>query len=214
MKAKFASAVKIENIFDGGLYMLGSQGRSFVGLALCRAKREYVVSLSPSPGNKTAPGLEPVERLYPVAAYLLDLDLELFLSPSDVLLDQEAPAQPGEITVIGDHHYLCFTDGEKGPRYVTFGTGQIQSELPDGPRNRYPSWQLFREVAGEREVLVRCPYRTAKLTLLPEPEERRQEAKPVSRERRRDHANLASSVSWSSLGYPATSPVPQAGTGD
>ena len=194
MKAKFASPIKIQNLFDGGLYMLGRDGQSFVALALCRAKKEYVINLSPSPGHKKVPGLEPVDRLYAAGAYLSDMDLELFLSPSDILLDPEVPARPGELTVIGEHHYLCFDGGKDGLGFVTFGTGQVQSELPVGPRNRYAGWQLMREVAGQHEVLARFPYRTANVALLPKPKERRLKTQQVKHERRRRIAKPAPST--------------------
>lgn len=190
MKAKFGSPVRTQNLFDGGIYVLGHGGMSFAGLALCRAKKEYVVSLSPSPGCKTAPGLEPIEELHEAATNLSDLGFELYLSPCDVSLDPEAPARPGEVIVIGDHTYLCFLDEQGEVGFVTFRTGQLQAELPAGPRNRYRSWQLFREVAGESEVLTCFPYEGANLVLLPQPEERRQEDLPVSIERRRSASRI------------------------
>ncbi len=185
MKTKFGSPVRTQSLFDGGLYVLGHGGMSFAGLGLCRAKKEYVVSLSPSPGCKTAPGLEPLEGLHESATNLSDLGFQLYLSPCDVSLDPEALPRPGEVIVIGDHTYLCFADEHGNLSFVTFQTGQLQAKLPDGPRNRYRSWQLFREVAGESEVLTCFPYAAANLVLVPQPEERRQEARPVSIERRR-----------------------------
>ena len=214
MKAKFGSPVRTRNLFDGGLYVLGHGGTCFAGLALCRAKKEYVVSLSPSPGCKTAPGLEPIEGLQEFATNLGDLGFELYLSPCDVALDPEAPAQPGEVIVIGEHTYLCFADEHGGLGFVTFLTGQLQAELPAGPRNRYRSWQLYREVAGESEVLTSFPSAGANLMLVPQPEERRQEDRPVSIERRRPASKPETFGNRGQPGEPATPPIVLAESGD
>lgn len=214
MKTKFGSPVRTQNLFDGGLYVLGYGGMSFAGLALCRAKMEYVVSLSPSPHCKTAPGLEPIEALHEAATSLSDLGFELYLSPCDVSLDPEAAVQPGEVIVIGEHTYLCYVgeDGDLG--FVTFLTGQLQTALPSGPRNRYRSWQLYRQVAGQSEVLTSFPYAGANLTLLPQPEERRQEARPVSIERRRPPSKPETFGNRARPGAAATPPIVLAESGD
>lgn len=214
MKTKFGSPVSTSNLFDGGLYVLGHGAMSFAGLALCRAKKEYVVSLSPSPGCKTAPGLEPVAALHESATSLSDLGFELYLSPCDVSLDPEAPVKPGEIIVIGDHTYLCFVDEQGDLGFVTFLTGQLQIGLPAGPRNHYRSWQLFRQVAGESEVLTSFPYAEANLKLLPQPEERRQEDRPVSIERRRPPSKPEPFGNRGGSRAPATPPIVLAETGD
>ena len=214
MKTKFGSPVRTQNLFDGGLYVLGHGGMSFAGLALSRAKKEYVVSLSPSPGCRTAPGLEPIEALHESATNLSDLGFELYLSPCDVSLDPEAPVKPGEIIVIGDHTYLCFVDEQGGLGFVTFLTGQLQAELPAGPRNHYRSWQLFRQVAGESEVLTSFPYADANLKLLPQPAERRQEDRPVSIERRRPPSKPEPFGNRGGWRAPATPPIVLAETGD
>ena len=214
MKAKFGSPVRTQNLFDGGLYVLGHGSMSFAGLALCRAKKEYVVSLSPSPGCKTAPGLEPLAELQESATSLSELGFELYLSPCDVSLDPEAPVQPGEVIVILDHTYLCFVDEHGDLGFVTFLTGQLQAELPVGPRNHYRSWQLFREVAGESEVLTSFPYADTNLMLVPQPKERRQEDRPVSIERRRPPATPEPFGNRGRPSAPATPPIVLAETGD
>lgn len=214
MKTKFGSPVRTSNLFDGGLYVLGHGGMSFAGLALCRAKKEYVVSLSPSPHCRTAPGLEPIEGLQESATNLCDLGFELYLSPCDVSLDPEAPVHPGEVIVIGEHTYLCFIDEHGEVGFVTFLTGQLQFELPAGPRNRYRSWQLFREVAGESEVLTCFPYEGANLVLLPQPEERRREDRPVSIERRSPPSKPEPFGNRNGPHVAATPPIVLADTGE
>lgn len=208
MKAKFGSPVKTENLFDGGLYMLGAAERSFPGLALSRAKCEFVLSLSPAPGAARAPGLVPLADLHPVAVNLSELAYALVLDPADVALDQEAIPAPGEVTVIGDRSYLCYAGEDGAPGYVTFGTGQVQKKLPAGPRNCYKAWRLERETLDGIEVLARYPYRAAELEVLPAPEERRKTTIPVLIDRRRANARLRIASGWRGQRFPVPPAVP------